>query len=275
MGLVFAGLAGCGGVEVEPGDSPDANPGAQVDAAPVDEPDAGAPDAAAPRGVVLRYDFEAPLIQDGVDLFVPDESGNDHLGAVTPGTIPGTVMVVARSDGEGNALMFPPPGCETDCPRVFLDAQGTEDLNPGEGDFAISLDLLVPPDAPGDENVAQKGFYDSAGGQWKIELSIDLRPICILRYGAGMAELVRAGLPRSINDGEWHTYRCARRGGVVEARLDDGVGDDLREEPIPDGVTVSIENGDRVLIGGQAGGSSSDQFYGILDNVQLEIFGPP
>lgn len=272
MGLVVAGLAACGGVEVDPAGNPDANTGSQPDAA---APDAAAPDAGGEYGVVLLYDFEAPLIQEGVELFVPDASGNDHLGAVTPGTIPGTVMVVARADGGGNALMFPAPGCEKDCPRVFLDAQGTEELNPGEGDFAVSLDLLVPPDAPGDENVVQKGFYNSVGGQWKIELGVDLRPICIFRYGLGMAEYISVGLPDPINDGEWHTFRCSRRGGVLEALLDQGVGNDIREEPIPDGVTLSIVNQDRILIGGQAEGINSDQFYGILDDLQVEMFAPP
>jgi len=267
-------LAGCGSVSV--GDETDAAPGAAADAA-VDagaEVDAEIDARAVDPGVVLLYDLEAPLIQDGDDLFVPDASGNDHRGAVTPGTIPGSVMVVSRADGSGNALMFPPPGCTVDCPRVNLVAEGSADLDPGGADFAVSLDLLVPEGSPGDENVAQKGFFDSDGGQWKIEVDAMLRPLCVFRYGPGVDDLINARVLRPIADGEWHTLRCERRGDLVEARLDAGDGEDTRSVPIPDGVTLAIDNPDSILVGGQAQGQTSDQFYGILDNVKVEIAAP-
>jgi hypothetical protein len=279
-GLVIAGLglAGCGGVTVD--DQGDAGTGAEVDAsADAAAADAAAADAAVPGSVVLSYDFESPLLDEGDDVLVLDRSGNDHHGVVkAPLTNTGAVELVTRADGPGSALRFPAP-CDAgkECPRVRLEARDSVELNPGQRDFAVSFDILAP---EGDDdmltveqNVIQKGEFDDLA-QWKLELSPARLVSCVFHFPMEGEMPVTLTIPAALAVDEWYEVRCERRGSTLSLRVSQGVGAEVRTFEIPDGVVVDISNAKPILVGGQNGSPSADQFYGSLDNVRIEIFEP-
>jgi hypothetical protein len=273
--MVGSVLAGCGSVDASV--DPDGSPGAGADAAP-GQADAARPDGGPAGDVVLRYDFDGGLVDDGGARYVPDVGGADRRGLVV-GAVGGEALLeaVAREDA-GMALRFPGE-CEevdpVDCPRVILEAEDSADANPGQADFAVSLDFLVPSLPAGstiaDQNVMQKGNFDDPG-QWKVEIDVERRPICVFHYpGDGDAPLT-VRVQRAVDDGAWHSLRCERRGAAVLAVLDGGDGEDTRTVDIPAGHTLDIANSRTIRVGGQDVTASADQFHGSVDNVSVEIF---
>jgi hypothetical protein len=269
-------LAGCGGVDVNAGDV-DAAPAAEADGAP-GAADAGRPDGS-PGSVVLRYDFDAGLIDDGGARYVPDVGGGDRRGLVL-GAVGGEALleVLPREEGTGNAVRFPGECMETDpmlCPHVIVEAEDSTDQDPGERDFAISVDFLMPSLPAGssiiDQNVMQKGNFDDPG-QWKVEIDRERRPTCVFHYPDDAGTPITARIQREIDDGIWHTLRCERRGNFLMISLDSGEGEDSRSIEIPAGHTVTITNPQPIRIGGQNVMASADQFHGSLDNISIEIF---
>jgi Laminin G domain len=273
-------LAGCGSVDVK--GEEDGSPSPQADAGSGSEADSGTgteADADSPATVVLRYDFDDGLLDDGGARFVPDVSGADRRGLVV-GSAGGDALIelVERDEADGQAIQFP-GRCEEadpmDCPRVMVEAEDSIDQDPGESDFAVSVDVLVPSNPTGpdaiDQNVMQKGNFDDPG-QWKVEIDTQRRPICVFHYpdDAGSPIIVR--VDRSIDDGGWHSLRCERIGNQLRLLLDDGKGLNMRSVEIPAGHTVDISNPQPIRIGGQNVQASADQFYGSLDNVSVEIF---
>lgn len=274
--ILVAVLCGCGGVDVN-ADDPDAAPGTDPDGAPED-PDAAAPDGGS-DSVVLRYDFDAGLVDDGGARYVPDLGGSDRRGIVV-GAVGGETLleVVAREEGTGNAIRFPGQCEEPDpmnCPRVMIEAQGSADENPGERDFAVTVDFLMASNQDGavlgDQNVMQKGNFDDPG-QWKIEIDVQNRASCVFHHPGDDGAPIIARVQRAVNDGVWHTLRCERRGALLTILLDAGTGDDTRSIEIPAGDTVDITNDKTIRIGGQDVMASSDQFHGSLDDITVEIF---
>jgi Laminin G domain len=266
-------LASCGDVEVR-GDE-DGSPPPQADADPGTEVDAGDQ----PPTVVLRYDFDEGLLDDGGARFVPDVGGADRRGLVV-GAVGGETLldVVTREGDDGQAIRFPGYCQEaepTDCPRVIVEAEGSTDQDPGERDFAVSVDFLVPSlpvsPEPIDQNVMQKGNFDDPG-QWKIEIDRDRRPTCVFHYPDDAGSPITARVERAVDDGVWHSLRCERIGNQLRIALDGGEGSDARSVEIPAGHTVDIRNPMSIRIGGQNVMASADQFHGSLDNISIEIF---
>jgi hypothetical protein len=267
--VVLSTLVGCGEVSVS-GGAGDARP---VDAATGAMVDAPVPDAE-PKGpaVVMTYDLEQELEVAGDDLFVPDASGSGRRGQVLT-TLSKTPLVERFERGdEGFALHFPAVCPVAPCPRAILEVEESEDQNPGPRNFAVTVDILLEPasaDPAPDENVMQKGNFDSPG-QWKVEIDGLRQPVCTFHYPTdgsdpGPAPAVRIG--QSIDDGFWHRVRCEHEDGKIRIVLDDGV--DMTEEAAPG--TVDIANELPIRIGGQNLGDTSDQFHGDLDNISVEF----
>lgn len=269
--LVLVGqLAGCGSVSASgrgDGDGAPALADAALDASPASH-------------VVLRYDFDAGLVDDGGARFVPDVGGDDRRGLVV-GAVGGEALleVVPREEGTGdNAIQFPGACQEADpasCPRVILEAEDSADQNPGERDFAVTLELLVPTLPAGspvlDENLAQKGNFDDPG-QWKIEIDLERRVSCVFHYPDDDGMPTIAKIQRAVDDGVWHLVRCERRGDLLLASLDAGEGSDTRSVEIAPGDKVDLTSARPIRIGGQNVTAAGDQFHGSLDNVAIEIF---
>jgi hypothetical protein len=270
--LVAAALAGCGEVTVS---GADAARGSEVDAA---GPDAARPDAGS-GAVLLRYDFEGEFEQDGKALYVPDVSGSAHRGQVRSTEVNDPLVTqVPREDGNGvQALQFP-AGCPAEpCPRAILEVEDSRDLDPGQRDFAITLDILVPQGSVARaQNVIQKGFFDD-DGQWKIEIGLGGRASCVFHFPED-GTLADAGMPLNlrietpINDDSWHALRCERRGQHLAFVLDGGA--DAAETDVAPDVTIDLTNPTPIRVGGESisqGENGSDQFHGSLDNVAVEL----
>lgn len=268
--VVLPTLVGCGEVSIGGGEN-DARP---VDAATGAMVDAPLPDAE-PGGptVVMTYDLEQELELVGDDLFVLDTSGSGRRGLVL-GTPSKTPLVERFNRGdEGFAIHFP-SACTVDpCPRAILEVEDSEDQNPRARNFAVTVDILLEAattDPAPDENVMQKGNFDSPG-QWKVEIDGQRQPVCTFHYpgdgtkAGGPAPAVRIG--RNIDDGTWHRIRCEHEDGKIRIVLDDGA--DTTEEVAPG--TVDIANPQPIRIGGQNIGAASDQFHGALDNISVEF----
>jgi hypothetical protein len=255
-------LAGCGSVQSS---DPDGGGGTGGDADPAQ--------------VVLRYDFDDGLLDNGGARYAPDLGGADRRGVVLGANGgEGLLEVIARDDGAGSAIRFPGECADPDpaaCPRVILEAKDSAEQNPGERDFAVTLDFLVPSlpvgSAIGDQNVMQKGNFDDPA-QWKVEIDSDRRAGCIFHHpdDGGTPTIIR--IQRAVDDGDWHRLRCERRASLLTVRLDGGDGTDTRSVEIAAGTSVDIANAQPIRIGGQNVLPSADQFHGSLDNIAVEIF---
>lgn len=158
------------------------------------------------------------------------------------------------------------PGTCRRCGRAILEINDDRALDPRRARFRFGAAVKVTAQqAPQgmDPNIVQKGLAGQPRGQFKLEL-LGSRPRCVISGRAG-----RVSTPRgpSIADGRWHQLQCARRGRVVNVRVD--------------GVTVAqatgpigrVANSAPVRIGGKAVGpaADNDQYHGDLDSVFLRI----
>ena len=74
-------------------------------------------------------------------------------------------------------------------------------------------------DIPG-ENVVQKGYATSPGGEWKLQVDgYAGRPSCVL-VGAGAATRYVALAGGSVADGQWHQLTCRRTGTALSIAVD-------------------------------------------------------
>ncbi len=140
-------------------------------------------------------------------------------------------------------------------------------LNPGSRNFSFTVNMLttarIPPGAE-TPNVMQKGRFDTAGGQYKLQL--------LPRPGASWAEcdfhgsasrLSIAGGP-NVADGRWHRIVCAKYATSVTLQVDGGT---IYRAT---GTAGSISNNDELTLGAPSLGNE-DQYLGQLDEVRVVI----
>lgn len=168
------------------------------------------------------------------------------------------------SGNDSPAITFPAPGEGT----AILYLRHTSRLNPGERDFAIAamIDLTATEAASG-SNLVQKGHFDTAGGQWKLQVD-DGVPSCRIagkRDGAKVSAMVSGP---SISGLGWVSLHCERRGSSLSISVDGG-----KPAVSASNAAMSIANDEEVTIGGRvAGAADNDQLHGDLDRVVVDIF---
>lgn len=217
--------------------------------------DSRAAAGAAGAEVVARYGFDAV---SGVVTGSADDSGHGNaLHAIGGG------QVAAVAHDAGRALRFP-AGC---CARVVLEAAPSPVLNPGRAAFSFGAWVRLTADetSPG-ANVVQKGYSDSPGGQWKLQVDGSAgRPSCrVVGAGARTGYLAMAG--RSVADGRWHQLTCRRTANQLSLNVDGAV---QAVRAIPADLTVA--NDVPLRIGGKGVGRANDQFHGEVDDVYLSL----
>jgi hypothetical protein len=146
-------------------------------------------------------------------------------------------------------------------PQHLVTVPSSDWLDPGDGDFAVTLRLRTTYQFG---NIVQKGQATVPGGSWKLQIP-NGHVQCWFR-GADGSLLVTA--PNQINDGDWHVVRCERTDDGVSLNID---GSTVAEKY---GATGRIANSWPLSIGGKTECDQRtvgcDYYAGDLDYVAIE-----
>jgi hypothetical protein len=134
-------------------------------------------------------------------------------------------------------------------------------LDPGTRDYAVTVRLRTTHKFG---NIIQKGQATVSGGNFKLQIPSGILE-CLFR---GSSRSILVSSPRRLNDGRWHTVRCARTGDGVTLTVD---GSTVARRS---GWTGRIENSWPVSIGGKTDCDQidvgCDYYAGDLDYVQID-----
>ncbi len=187
----------------------------------------------------------------------------DSSGHGINGRVGGDVQTHSVSGGRtGYTFPYLKNGVPPTHPGHLVTVPANGQLNPGTGNFSVTMTLRFKPAANGG-NVMQKGQASSPGGYFKLE--VDRGGItCLFRGTAGSAG-VGTG---AINNDAWHTITCARTGSTVTMKVDGRVTATRRA------ATGSISNAAALTIGGKSSCNQKsvqcDYFSGSIDRVQID-----
>lgn len=216
------------------------------------------PRAAQAKGshqLLLTFDHRESLRKGTT---VVDASRHHHRGTVLT-EAGGRLAPVARA--RGRAADFP-NRCRS-CGRAIVEVADGRGLDPRRSAFVFgALARVTKRQAKTGANLVQKGYYNQAGGQYKLQLSPGGFPSCVVFGGRGR---LKVDAPRSIADHGWHRVSCARVGTTVELRVDGKV------RASATGVTGRIGNDAPLRVGGKKIAAGNKQFRGQLDNVFLRF----
>ena len=157
------------------------------------------PSPASAAGAVARWEMN-----EGRTAHVLHDASGHHLDGAIGSDVDTHVVTGGRT---GFAFPYLHNGVAPAHPAHLVTVPSRSELNPGTGDYAVTLTLRYKPGANG-SNVFQKGQAGSPGGYVKLEVHSG-RVSCLFRGSDGSAA-VGTGV---LSDGAWHTVRCARPGG--------------------------------------------------------------
>jgi Laminin G domain len=119
-----------------------------------------------------------------------------------------------------------------------------DDLNPGSGDYAVTVRFRTTHSAG---NLIQKGQAGARGGYFKLQ-NVSGKITCLFRgrdsNGNVLSEAVNSGSV-ALNDGAWHVLTCERLTDRVVMTIDD-----TRTRRAL-GPTGTISNGNPLSLGGK------------------------
>jgi hypothetical protein len=133
-------------------------------------------------------------------------------------------------------------------------------LNPGLRPVRLKISLRTTklPKAHDDWDLIRKGYYTTAGGEFKAELWHSGQASCGFRGSLGYTEFT-AG-PK-LNDGEWHTVTCTKEVSSVTLEVDG-------KSYLKSVKVGSMVNSDPVMIGARPG---NGYFRGRLDEASISF----
>jgi len=140
----------------------------------------------------------------------------------------------------------------------YVSVPTASDLNPGGATLTVTIRLKttsLPP--PEDWDLFRKGYFDTKGGEWKVEYYPSGQASCGFKGGKDV-ELI-AG-PK-LNNGAWHTITCVKTASSISLTVD---GRTFSQG----GKVGSIANTSPVVIGARPG---SEFFQGSLDEAAIQI----
>jgi hypothetical protein len=150
----------------------------------------------------------------------------------------------------------PPPH-----PAHIITVPDNAMLDPGNRDYAVTIRLRTRYHFG---NIVQKGQATVPGGNWKFQIPNGIVQ-CLFRGSAGS---IIVSAHHAINDGAWHTVRCARTANRVAMTVD-GTGEAYRN-----GATGTIANSWPVTIGGKVACDQvkvgCDYYAGDLGAVEID-----
>jgi Laminin G domain len=185
-----------------------------------------------------------------------DSSGNGHRGSI--GREVDTGVKVSGATGYRFERLSPdrPPTH----PGHLVNVPDSSDLDPGTDNYAVTVRFRTTHKFG---NIVQKGQATVAGGNFKLQIPSGIVQ-CLYRGSSGTILL---STPRKLNNGSWHTVRCARtRDGVfLEA--------DGKLVAKRSGWTGRIANSWPVTIGGKISCDQidvgCDYYAGDLDHIEI------
>lgn len=248
------GVAGCG---QDP----------ELVSAPITYPPSAAPVQVMDRVLSVDFDEASGPLVDGAP--VADTSGRHMTGTATLGG--GSPEPLSAVPGrQGQALRFArlcDSKVDPSCPKGIVEFPAAALLNPGARDFRFGASLLLSPEETSDgSNVMQKGFNTGGKSQWKLQVDGDAgRPSCVV-VGMGEGQDVVVTAKTGVADGQWHDVECLRADGQLTVLVD---GVESNRKPIP--AETVVEPPSAVRIGGKNVAPDNDQFFGVIDDVFLEI----
>lgn len=186
-----------------------------------------------------------------------DSSGNGLHGSIGADVQRG----VTHAGATGHRFPYLPPNTPPARPEHLLTVPHDDRLNPGTGDFSVTVRLRTTRQFG---NIIQKGQSTVPGGYFKFENPAGV-PTCLYRGSAGQRGVSAL---RPLNDGEWHEIRCERTADSVAMWVDGVLTQRLT------GVTGSIANDWPLSIAGKTQCDqitvTCDYFVGDIDFVRIE-----
>jgi hypothetical protein len=185
---------------------------------------------------------------------VHDASGhrNGGLVHVRKG---GELRPVAGWSGRGAAF---PSRC---CGRAIVEVHDDSSLDPRHRRFLFGAAVkLGPVRARVGSNVVQKGYFNQAGGQYKLQLLPGGAPSCVV-YGHKGRVILNA--TTSVADQSWHRLTCLRTPTRVQLRIDGKVVAGAAH------VVGYISNNAPLRVGGNKVKPGNQQYRGAIDSVFL------
>jgi len=186
----------------------------------------------------------------------------DSSGHGISGRIGGDVLTHSVSGGRtGYTFPFLKNGVPPTHPGHLVTVPADSQLNPGTGNFSVTMTLRFKPAANGG-NVMQKGQASSPGGYFKLE--VDRGGISCLFRGTSGSAAVGTG---TMSNDAFHTLTCSRTATAVTMTVDGRVTATRRT------ATGSISNSAALTIGGKSSCNQRtvqcDYFSGSIDRVQI------
>lgn len=163
--------------------------------------------------------------------------------------------------GSSQALAYSRTG------RVVLTMPHAPRYNPGTADFLVSAQVRISRNqVTHGANLVQKGYFDTPGGQWKLQADRGVPSCRIAGFRGNHRVSALVSWRGTIVDQGWTRLRCWRQGAMLVLQVGDAT-------PVasPHDARMRIANGNPVSIGGKGTGIRNDQFRGALDQVQFVV----
>lgn len=196
----------------------------------------------------------------------------DHMGPLKAGARvrdmsrhrnSGVVMVLApgrvtKAKGiHGTAANFPNRG------RAVIEAKDKIGLDPGARLFTFGAAVrLTRGQGVAGSNVMQKGYFNTPGGQFKLQLEPGGVPACVF-FGATSRVKVTSAV--GIANNKWHRVSCTRGKTGVAVRVDGKLRGFLA------GQIGTIRNEAPIRIGAKKLKPPNKQFRGLVDSAYLRF----
>jgi hypothetical protein len=215
----------------------------------------------------------ARILAAGVVLVVAPVTGAEPAGAA--GTLvalwkmnetSGTVMrdSIASHHGSLHSVQLGLPGFKGTAygftGSSYVSVPSSSRLNPGNQNITIAIHLKttrVPPSG-GDWDLIRKGYYETQGGEFKVEYQPSGRASCGFKGSAGYSELIAGP---ALNNDQWHTVRCVKTASTIQLYVD---GQTFSKNA----AIGSFANSEPVVIGSRPG---AEYFRGSLDHASIRI----
>ena len=142
----------------------------------------------------------------------------------------------------------------------YVSVPSASRLNPGSQNITVTIHLKATsvPSSGGDWDVIRKGYYETNGGEFKVEYQPTGQASCGFKGSSGYSELIAGP---ALNNNRWHTVRCVKTSSRIQL--------------IVDGQTFSktanigsFANSEPVVIGSRPG---AEFFRGTLDHASIRI----